>query len=137
MLKIAIFDDVVAARGETFHIPGLDVAVHAHADDAVRLCATAGYDVVFMDFAMGPGRASGAAATRALRAAGYRGRICGISSDPAANAQMRAAGAEDALDKKAHLRSYLVHLGAQHLRGKGPGPASRAGVPRLPTAPGS
>jgi hypothetical protein len=25
---------------------------------------------------------------------------------------MRAAGADDALDKKAHLRSYLVHLGA-------------------------
>ena len=137
MLKIAIFDDVVAARGETFHIPGLEVTVHGHADDVVRQCQAGAYDVVFMDFSMGPGRQSGAVATRALRGAGFRGRVVGISSDPAANAEMRNAGADDALDKKAHLRSYLVHLGALHLRGKAPGPASRHGASsRLPTAPG-
>jgi CheY-like chemotaxis protein len=136
MLKVAIFDDVVAARGETFHIPGLEVHVHPHADDAVRVCTTTVYDVVFMDFAMGPGRRTGATATGDLRSAGFGGRIVGISSDPAANAAMRAAGAEDALDKKAHLRSYLVNLGARHLRGAGPAPASRgsghhgAGTPR-------
>jgi hypothetical protein len=28
---------------------------------------------------------------------------------------MREVGADEALAKKAHLRSYLVHLGAQHL----------------------
>ena len=55
-LRVAIFDDVVAARGEVFHIPGLAVDVHPHADDA--------------------------------------------------------------LATKAHLRSYLVHVGSQHRRGR-------------------
>jgi len=114
-LKVAIFDDVVAARAEVFHIPGLIVDVHAHADDALAVCAHARYDVVFMDFAMGPGRKDGAGATRELRSGGFTGRIVAISSDPAANAAMCAAGAQDALAKKAHLRSYLVHLGARHL----------------------
>ena len=116
-LRVAIFDDVVAARGEVFHIPGLSVDVHPHADDAARTCAAGSYDVVFMDFAMGPGRKTGAIATSELRAAGFRGRVVGISSDPAANAAMRAAGADDSLASKAVLRSYLVHLGAKHLRG--------------------
>ena len=115
-LRVAIFDDVVAARGEVFHIPGLVVEVHAHADDAPRVCAAGRYDVVFMDFAMGRGRKTGAVATAELRAAGFRGRVVGISSDPAANAAMRAAGADDALFSKAVLRSYLVQLGAKHLQ---------------------
>jgi hypothetical protein len=96
-LRVAIFDDVVAARGEVFHIPGLAVDVHGHADNATRLCLDAGYALVFMDF---------------------QGRIVAISSDPAANALMRAAGADDALATKAHLRSYLVHVGGQHRRGR-------------------
>lgn len=115
-LRVAIFDDVVAARGEVFHIPGLHVDVHAHADEAPRVVTAGAYDVVFMDFAMGPGRKTGAVATAELRAAGFRGRVVGISSDPAANAAMRAAGADDALGSKAVLRSYLVHLGAKHLQ---------------------
>ena len=115
-LKVAIFDDVVAARGELFHIPGLTVEVFAHADDAARQCVEHGFDVVFMDYALGPGRKSGQAVTREVRAAGFRGRIVAISSDPAANAAIRAAGGDDALAKKAHLRSYLVYLGQQHLR---------------------
>jgi len=110
-LRVAIFDDVVAARHETFHIRGLAVDVYGHADDAVAVCSgELSYDVVFMDFAMGSGRKSGALAVRELRAAGFTGRIIAISSDPAANAQMRMAGADEALDKKAHLRSFLVHL---------------------------
>jgi len=109
-LKVAIFDDVVAARGEQFHIRGLDVAVFPHADDASAACARGRYDLVFMDFAMGPGRKDGSRAIRELRAAGFPGKIIGISSDPAANAAMRAAGADDALGSKSHLRSYLVHL---------------------------
>lgn len=112
MLRVAIFDDVVAARGEQFHISGCTVDVLAHADDAVAVCARGRYDVVFMDYAMGPGRKDGATATRELRAGGCRAKIIGISSDPAANAMMRAAGAEDALASKSHLRSYLVHIGA-------------------------
>jgi hypothetical protein len=116
-LRVAIFDDVVAARGEVFHIPGLEVEVHAHADDAARVVTDRGYQVVFMDFSMGPGRKTGAVATEELRRGGFAGRIIGISSDPAANASMRTAGADDALGTKAHLRSYLVHLGAQHMRG--------------------
>ena len=115
MLKVAIYDDVVAARAERFHIPGLDVTVFAHADDAVRQCQHAGFDVVFMDFALGPGRKTGQDVTRELRAGGFAGRVVAISSDPAANAAIRAAGADDALATKALLRSYLVHLGAQHV----------------------
>ena len=110
-LNVAIFDDVVAARGEHFHIPGLDVAVFPHADDAVRVCTHHPYDLVFMDFAMGRSRKDGSRAITDLRAAGFSGRIIGISSDPAANAAMRAAGADDALASKSHLRSYLVHIG--------------------------
>ena len=116
-LRVVIFDDVVAARGEQFHIPGLDVAVFPHADDAVRACHRGRYDVVFMDFAMGSGRKDGSRAIGELRRAGFQGTIIGISSDPAANAAMRAAGADDALDSKAHLRSYLVHIGGKLLAG--------------------
>jgi len=114
-LRVAVFDDVVAARGERFHIPGLSVEVFGHADDAVGVVSRDPYDVVFMDFAMCPGRKTGPVVTGELRAAGFRGRIVAISSDPVANAAMRAAGADADLAKKAHLRSYLVHLGAQHL----------------------
>ena len=77
-------------------------------------------DVVFMDYALGPGRTDGATAIREMRAAGYRGHIIGISSDPVANADMRVAGADESLPKKAHLRSYLVWLGSQHLNGETP-----------------
>ncbi|HWM86975.1 MAG TPA: response regulator [Kofleriaceae bacterium] len=113
VLHILIFDDVVAARGETFHIPGLEVTVVAHADDAVGVvrASTSPPDVVFMDFAMGRGRKSGTEAIEELRAAGYAGRIVAISSDPAANAAMRKAGADESLSQKALLRSFLVHLG--------------------------
>jgi CheY-like chemotaxis protein len=114
-LRVAIFDDVVAARGEQFHIPGLDVVVFPHADDAVRVCTRGRYDLVFMDFAMGPGRNDGGRAIRELRLAGFRGRIIGISSDPAANAAMRTAGADDSLGSKSHLRSYLVHIASTRL----------------------
>lgn len=112
-LRIAIFDDVIAARGETFSLPGLAVDVHSHADDAVALCTAEPLDVVFMDYAMGSERQSGAEAVKELRAAGFRGRIVAISSDAAANHEMRAAGADDALDQKAHLRSYLLSLEAR------------------------
>jgi hypothetical protein len=73
-----------------------------------------------MDFALGPGRIGGGVATAALRAAGFAGEIVAISSDPAANAAIRAAGADRALATKAHLRSYLVHLGAAHLAAQSP-----------------
>jgi DNA-binding NarL/FixJ family response regulator len=115
VLRVAIFDDVVAARAEQFHIPGLAVDVFAHADDAASACAGAAFDIVFMDFALGSGHKAGDLATRELRAAGFRGKVIAISSDPAANQLMVAAGADESLAKKAHLRSYMVHLGAQHL----------------------
>ncbi len=120
-LRVAIFDDVVAARGEQFHIPGLTVDVFAHADDVVAICAAVAadtgdlYDYVFMDFSLGSGHQAGDAAITLLRAAGFRGKVIAISSDPSANELMRRVGADDSLAKKAHLRSYLVHLGAQHL----------------------
>jgi CheY-like chemotaxis protein len=112
-LLVLIFDDVVAARGETFHIPGLEVVVVAHADDAVHVIGEGERppDVVFMDFAMGKGRKTGTEAIGELRAAGYAGRIVAISSDPAANAAMCRAGADESLAQKAQLRSFLVHLG--------------------------
>jgi DNA-binding NarL/FixJ family response regulator len=111
-IKVLIFDDVVFARRETFHIPGLEVDVAGHADDCVALCTTEGHvpDVVFMDYAMGKARLNGAQAVSALRTAGYSGRIVGISSDPVANQEMIAAGANESLAKKAHMRSFLVHL---------------------------
>lgn len=114
VLRILIFDDVVAARGETFHIPGLDVTVVAHADEAVDVVQAGAQppDVIFMDHAMGRGRKNGTEAIASLRAAGFAGRIIAISSDPAANAEMRRAGADESLAQKAQLRSYLVHLGA-------------------------
>nr|MBA3452434.1 hypothetical protein [Deltaproteobacteria bacterium] len=71
--------------------------------------------LVFMDFAMGPGHKDGATAIAFLRSSGFSGSIIGISSDPGANSAMRTAGANDALADKAHLTSYLVHLGAKHL----------------------
>ena len=117
-LRVAIFDDVVAARAEHFHIPGLVVDVYAHADDAANLAATHDYDVILMDFALGPGRKNGRDATVALRSTGFRGRIVAISSDPAANSSMRAAGADEALAAKSHMRSYLVHLGNKHQKKK-------------------
>ncbi len=118
-LKVAIFDDVVAARGEQFHIPGTAVAVFAHADDAPAVCARGGYDLIFMDFAMGPGRLDGATAVRELRTAGCRAKIIGISSDPAANAMMKTAGADDALASKSHLCSYLVQVGSRQVQQAG------------------
>jgi DNA-binding NarL/FixJ family response regulator len=118
-LKVAIFDDDVAARREVFHVPGLVVEVHPHADDANVVCGRGGHDVVCMDFAMGAAHKDGARATRDLRANGYRGRIVAMSSDPAANAAMCKVGADEALAKKAHLRSYLVRLGATHLASRG------------------
>jgi CheY-like chemotaxis protein len=107
--KIVIFDDVLHARREEFHIPGLVVVLHAHADEAAVVCAQA--DFVFMDFAMGEGHQTGADACRALRTAGFGGKIVAMSSDPDANARMIDAGADEALARKALLRSYLVSLG--------------------------
>ena len=129
VLRVYIFDDVVAARGEEFRIPGLDVVVFPHADNAADATTQPRPrpDVVFMDYALGPGRIDGAAAIREMRKAGYRGHVVGISSDPAANADMRSAGADESLAKKAHLRSYLVYLGYQFLSGIVPwGPAGAA-----------
>jgi DNA-binding response OmpR family regulator len=125
MIKVAIFDDVVAIRGETFHIPGLEVDVYGNADDAVRVCSEHTYDVVCMDFAMGAEHKRGDEAVAALRASGFHGRIIAISSDPNANAAMRQAGANESLAKKAHLRSFLVRLGADptvHADGTSNGP---------------
>lgn len=111
-LRVAIFDDVLAARREVFHIPGLEVAVYGDADDVRTICTGADAPgVVCMDYAMGPAHANGADAIRAVRAAGYRGHIVATSSDPAANAAMMAAGANEALTQKAMLRSFLVALG--------------------------
>ena len=115
-LRVANFDDVVALRNELFHIPGLEVTVFSDADGAAADCAGDGFDVVFMDYALGPGHKNGEAVTTEIRAAGFRGRIIAISSDPAANAAIMTAGADDALASKAHLRSFLVHLGATHSR---------------------
>jgi CheY-like chemotaxis protein len=111
-MRVLVIDDVLAARGERFAIPGLEVAVHPHADDCAALLS-ARPDMVCMDFAMGPAHLDGAQAIRALRAGGFAGRIVAMSSDPAANARMLSAGADEALEKKAMLRSFLVDLGAR------------------------
>ena len=110
MMKVLIFDDVIFARGETFNLPGLDVHVFEHADDAPAITEGLVADIIFMDYSMGPDHCSGAEAVRALRESGFRGTIVAISSDPAANGEMVAAGANDQLAKKALMRSYLASL---------------------------
>ncbi len=119
MLKIAIFDDVVAGRGETFHIPGLAVDVYEHADEIEAVCAATRYDIVFMDYAMGADHQTGEWAVAAARTAGFSGRIVATSSDPEANERMQRAGADESLPKKALLRSFLVRLSSDHLAEEG------------------
>ena len=112
MAHVVVFDDVLAVRGEEFRIPGLHVMVYADADDVVAICtADAPPQVVCMDFAMGSDHIGGDEAVRRAREAGYEGTIVAMSSDPAANQRMVAAGANETLDRKAMLRSYLVALG--------------------------
>jgi hypothetical protein len=124
MLRVAIFDDVLAARREVFHIPGLDVGVYGDADDVCLICSgERAPDVVCMDYAMGPQHANGADAIRAVRTIGFPGKIVAMSSDPAANAAMVAAGANESLLQKSMLRSYLVALGAGRL------PSNNEGTP--------
>jgi DNA-binding NarL/FixJ family response regulator len=108
-VRVAIFDDMLAARGEVFHIPGLEIEVHGDGDQAENVASSA--ELICMDYAMGGGHRTGAEAVRALRDAGYRGRIVAMSSDPAANRKMIEAGADEALAQKAMLRSFLVALG--------------------------
>jgi CheY-like chemotaxis protein len=118
-LRVAIFDDVLAARREVFHIPGLEVGVYGDADDVCLICSgERPPDVVCMDYAMGPQHANGADAIRAVRTIGFSGKIVAMSSDPAANAAMIAAGANESLLQKSMLRSYLVALGAGRLKEK-------------------
>ena len=121
MLRVLVFDDVLAARREVFHIPGLEIAVFGDADDVLLLCTGPGQvppDVLCMDYAMGPDHVNGEDAIRALRKAGYRGRIVAMSSDPAANAAMKVAGADENITQKAMLRSFLVALGQGQAQGK-------------------
>lgn len=112
-MRVVVFDDVFTARQENFHIPGLEVEVYGDADDCVAICTAAPTPpgAVFMDYAMGDAHVRGEDAIRALRKAGYAGRIVAMSSDPAANQIMVAAGADESFAPKALLRSYLVKLG--------------------------
>jgi hypothetical protein len=72
-----------------------------------------------MDYAMGRQHATGVDAIKAVRAQGFTGRIVAMSSDPAANQAMIEAGANEQLQQKAMLRSYLVALGAGRLKSEG------------------
>ena len=115
MTRVVLFDDVLSLRGEEFRIPGLQVTVYPNADDAAVICTAkdARPEVVCMDFAMGPEHLPGDEAVRALRRAGFSGRVVAMSSDPKANQRMLDAGADESLDKKAMLRSFLVALGKE------------------------
>ena len=110
--RVLIFDDVLWVRREVFHIPGLEILLYGDADESVAQVATSSPDVLFMDYAMGREHANGVDAIRALRKNGYSGKIVAMSSDPAANAMMISAGADETLSQKALLRSYLVKLGS-------------------------
>ena len=109
-MRVLICDDVVAARGEEFRIDGLDIQVLPDSETLDALVAADPPDVIFMDYSMGAGKRTGGAAVAALRAAGYAGRIVAMSSDQLRNQEMLAAGASDALPRKAVLRAYLVSL---------------------------
>ncbi len=115
ILNIAIFDDVVYARGESFNMKGLSVKVFEHADH-MKAAIEAKYHVIFMDYAMGPDHLNGAEATKELRDGGFAGKIVAISSDPRANQLIIEAGANEALPTKAVLRSFLVHLAKEHAK---------------------
>lgn len=129
MIKVAVFDDVLAARREVFHIPGLDIGVFSHADDVCAICHGDGApEVVCMDYAMGASHASGEDAIRAVRSMGYPGHILAMSSDPAANAAMIKAGADESLPQKAMLRSWLVALGNGQIKRRGHGQSGVAAL---------
>ena len=112
-LVVCVFDDVLAARREVFHVNGLTVTVHADADDVeafVRGERGPVPDVICMDYSMDPAELTGEDAVRAARAQGFTGRIVGISSDPRSNRAMIAAGADESLPRKAMLHSFLQTL---------------------------
>jgi CheY-like chemotaxis protein len=110
-VKVVIFDDVLCRRQAEYQVPGLDVKIYPHADDAVTVVTREQPDMVLMDYAM-DAQTSGEDAVRLLRAAFPRGRgakIVAISSDERSNERMLAAGADDSLPKT-HVRGYLSRL---------------------------
>lgn len=109
-MKVAVFDDVIFLRGETFAGDGLAVDVYAHADDAVLLAQSEGYTHIFMDYEMGTEHDNGVQAVTKLRAGGFEGKLVAISSDPKRNEEMVGAGADESLPKKSFLPSYLASL---------------------------
>jgi CheY-like chemotaxis protein len=110
MMKIIVFDDVLAKRQSEYAVPELDVQFYPDADDAVAVVARERPDLVLMDYAM-DAEASGEDAIRALRAAIKKGgvKIVAISSDERSNERMLDAGADDALPKS-HVKGYLSRL---------------------------
>lgn len=105
-LRVVVFDDQMFARGD-LRVDGIDLELHPHGDDAAALCT--GPDapaLVCVDYSMGGLHRSGDRVVRALRDAGYTGRVVAISSDPTANAAMIAAGADQSVPK-AELPVYL------------------------------
>ena len=66
-LHVAVFDDVLAARREVFHIPGLEIQVFGDADNVLLLCSGEEGpvpDILCMDYAMGPDHVNGEDAIR-------------------------------------------------------------------------
>lgn len=111
-MKVVIFDDELSERPALYRIPGIELSLVPHADDAVALATRERPDVVLMDFAM-YGESSGAEAVAALRAWCSRSQrqlyIVAISNDAASNQRMLEAGADDAVPKT-HVRGYLQKL---------------------------
>ena len=144
VLKVLVFDDELSQRPAFYRQAELDLKFYADADDAVRIVAAEHPDVVMMDFTMGAALSGAAAVRRirerhAAVSAPARSatsqtatsrtatdqaarpqpapsplRIVAISSDPAANQHMIAAGADDAIPKS-HVRAYLQRL-IEHAR---------------------
>jgi CheY-like chemotaxis protein len=108
-MKAIIFDDELILRPAHYRIPGIELTLLPHADQAVAVARRERPDVVLMDFTMHAER-SGAEAVAAL--CELRDRqgldlfIVAISTDPAANQRMLDAGADDAVPKT-HVRGYL------------------------------
>jgi CheY-like chemotaxis protein len=111
-MKVVIFDDELVERAPFYRMPGVELALFPHADDAAAVVRRERPDVVLMDFAMNARRTGAEAIAELLtlrKEAPLMLFIVAISTDDAANQRMLDAGADDAVPKS-HVRGYLHKL---------------------------
>ncbi len=109
---VFLFDDELHARAHQYRLPGVDLHVFEHADEALRLVKQRCPQIVLMDYSM-RGEQSGAEAMAALhhyrKSSGVLLHLVGISRSSDSNRYLLAAGADDAIPKT-HVRGYLQRI---------------------------